>query len=386
MVSGQSIRGQREWAVGVERLDMQTFAVRDPAGLIIAVASFEGYSEEPAGGAKMLIETAFLLLLSVGEPVDTVLYRELTPHDGIVIAEGSGKIISANAAARSIYRVLGISHIVGRRVYDRHLNMAVAHKASVAGQPQEAELEVSNVILRERAIPVWQNGQLVRTIIILADVTALREKEKELLVKAAVIQEIHHRVKNNLQTIASLLRLQARRTKSAEAKAALQESVNRILSISVVHEFLSQHDAEVINVAEIAQNILKLVVHNMVAPDLHIKTVFNGAAVILLPSDQATSLALVINELVQNSLEHAFDGQSTGVIGINITSLPDAYQIVVYDDGVGLNADFDAQTGTSLGLQIVRTLIETDLGGQFSLESNAGTRANIIIPRMKREG
>jgi len=385
MVSGEAVSGQREWALGQDRLDMYTFAVKDDAGAVIAVISFEGNSDEPASNGQVLLNAAYHLLLSVKEPPDPALYRGLTAHDGILIADSNGNILTANVAARSIYRVLGLSQLVGRRLFDRQLNMPVAHKALDSGRPQEAEIEVSNVILRQRAIPIWQDGNVVRIIGVIADVTALRQKEKELLVKSAVIREIHHRVKNNLQTIASLLRLQARRTQSADAKAALQESVNRILSISTVYEFLSQHDVEVINIAEIAQNILKLVVQNMPVPGCFVKTEFSGEAVIL-PSEQATSLALVINELVLNSLEHAFAGRKMGVVGVKIIKTSQAYQIEVYDDGVGLAAEnIETLTQNSLGLQIVRTLVETDLGGRFSLVNQNGTRGIIVIPRIPKE-
>ena len=175
------------------------------------------------------------------------------------------------------------------------------------------------MVLVMRALPVLHKGKVQRLVVLVSDVTELRKKEKELLIKSAVIQEIHHRVKNNLQTIASLLRLQARRSTSPEVQAALRESVNRILSISVVHEFLSQQDAEIIDVAEVARNILETVSQNMLEPEFDLNTELDGNTVIL-PSEQASSLALVINELIQNSLEHAFVGRKKGTIGISISS------------------------------------------------------------------
>jgi two-component sensor histidine kinase len=236
------------------------------------------------------------------------------------------------------------------------------------------------MILVQRAIPICDGHQAERVALIVADVTEIKKKEKELLIKSAVIQEIHHRVKNNLQTIASLLRLQSRRTKSQEVKAALRESVNRILSISVVHEFLSQQDAEFIDVAEVAKNILDMVIQNMLEPDFNLQTVFNGHTVIL-PSEKASSLALVINELIQNSIEHGFVGRHEGVVGVDIETLSDCYKVEIYDNGIGIPPDFTPQSSSSLGLQIVRTLIESDLGGTFKLYGNNGTHASITIPR-----
>ncbi|MDF2570344.1 MAG: pdtaS, partial [Sporomusa sp.] len=384
LLSGANIAGQREWALGMDALEMRVFPIKDPAGKIIAAASFETNSQEAsANGHGMLVETAYMLLTMAadGGPLGRKIYRPLATRDGIVIIDERGHIAFANSAADGIYKVLGINHIIGRRVSDRQVNMKLAQQALSTGLAVEKEAEAGNMILVQRAIPIFVGGLVVRTVFIIADVTELRKKEKELLVKSAVIQEIHHRVKNNLQTIASLLRLQARRTTTPEVKAALRESVNRILSISVVHEFLSQQDREFIDVAEVTKNILDLVIQNMLEPDFNIQTVLNGQTVIL-PSEQASSLALVINELIQNSIEHGFVGRKEGLIGVDIATTPDNYQIDIYDNGIGLPTGFCLQNTNSLGLQIVRTLIENDLGGKFRLFSSAGTHAFISIPRL----
>ncbi|KYZ75226.1 histidine kinase [Anaerosporomusa subterranea] len=384
ITTGESITGQREWAWGRETLVMHTFPLHDSHGNIIAAVSLEASIDDSgAGSSSSLVETAKMLLASAESVGGT--QRPLAPRDGIMIIDSHGQILYANAAAVSIYKMLGVGRIVGRRIYDRNLNARIAQRALHTHQSQEHELELGGTTLLQRAIPIVQKGQTTRIILLIADVTDIKKKEKELLVKSAVIQEIHHRVKNNLQTVASLLRLQARRSTFPEVKAALRESVNRILSISVVHEFLSQQDKESIDVAEVAKNILDLIIQNMLEPDFNIQTVFTGPTVIL-PSEQATSLALAINELIQNSLEHGFVGLNEGVIGVDIASGKDAYQIEIYDNGVGLPTDFTPQATRSLGLQIVKTLVENDLGGQFTLYSNAGTRARIIIPRISGGG
>ena len=380
--SGEPIVGQREWAVGMDVLEMRVFPLWDEAGQVFAAVSFETSVEEHGGDDHgLLVETAYLLILSK-QPENEMdaVYRPLGTRDGIVLIDERGQILLTNPAADSIYKALGVNRLMGRKIYDRHVNMRLAQRVVNVGYPEEMEIEAGSLVLLQRAIPVNVDRWPQRTLLIVADVTEVRKKEKELLVKSAVIQEIHHRVKNNLQTIASLLRLQSRRTHSPEVKAALRESVNRILSISVVHEFLSQQDREFIDVAEVAKNILDLVIQNMLEPDFNIETVFNGSTVIL-PSEQASSLALVINELIQNCIEHGFVGRKDGLIGIDIAVAADHYQIDIYDNGIGLPAAFDLNSTGSLGLQIVRTLIETDLGGKFRLFSNSGTRASITVPR-----
>jgi two-component sensor histidine kinase len=386
LATGKPISGQREWALGM-LMKMQTYPVYDDNGEIIAAISFESSLEEAREqGYDLSVETAHMLLLSNGKAqTGNSLYRFLSASDGVMIVDGDGKILYANSTADSIYKVLGISNITGRRVYERQINLRLVHKALTNGEGCEVEVAAGGMILAQRIIPICIDGEIKRMIVVVTDCTEVKKKEKELLIKSAVIQEIHHRVKNNLQTIASLLRLQSRRTPSQEVKAALRESVNRILSISIVHEFLSQQDAECIDVAEVAKNILDLVIQNMLEPEFNLQTIFNGETIIL-PSEKASSLALVINELIQNSIEHGFPGRREGIIGVDIATLADSYRITIYDNGVGLPAAFNPGVSKSLGLQIVRTLIENDLGGIFTLYSKQGTHACITIPKLEEEG
>ena len=379
--TGERITGHREWALGMDPLFMETFPVHTAKGKVLAVLSFELSGEETGADHQILLETVYMLLVSDYDPHNTLVYRPVFSQDGILAVNERGQIIYANAAAVGIYRVLGVGRLLGRRVHERALHLRLAGKATITGQPQEMELEVAGLVLSEKAIPVVQNGKTVRMLLFVADVTQLRKKEKELLVKSAVIQEIHHRVKNNLQTIASLLRLQARRSESPEVRAALRESVNRILSISLVHEFLSQQDEEVINVAEVARNIFDLVIESMVEPGFEIQKVFEAEPVVL-PSEKASSLALMVNELVQNAIEHGFVGRRSGMIGLKLTTASEnSYRLEIYDNGIGLPPDFDRTKTKSLGIQIVRTLVETDLGGAFELSGTDGTHAVITIPR-----
>lgn len=384
--TGQAIAGQREWALGVLG-QMETQPVVTAEGETVGVLSCEASLEEATSqGHGLLMETAQWLLQAAGPALPSACFRPLTASDGIILVDRKGQILFANAAAAHMYRVLGVAQLPGRHIYERGLQLQFVEKAHATQQPVEVECEAGGMVLVMRALPILRQGKVQRLAVLVSDVTELRKKEKELLIKSAVIQEIHHRVKNNLQTIASLLRLQARRSNSPEVQAALRESVNRILSISVVHEFLSQQDAEIIDVAEVARNILETVSQNMLEPDFDLHTELQGNTVIL-PSEQASSLALVINELIQNSLEHAFVGRRQGVIGISIRSSDDNYEIEIYDDGVGLPPGFAIQELHSLGLQISRTLVEADLGGNFSLVGRPeGTCARITIPKTLEGG
>jgi two-component sensor histidine kinase len=208
-----------------------------------------------------------------------------------------------------------------------------------------------------------------------------------------MIQEIHHRVKNNLQTIAALLRLQARRTGSPEVVEMLRQTTNRILSVAVVHEFLSHDEQSVINVKEICQRIIDEVTQAVVDPEKQIHFVLEGGN-IYLPSQQATACALVVNELLQNSVEHGFVNRWNGTVTINLIDDGNYVRIEIIDDGQGLPSGFSVARGCNLGLQIVSSLVKEDLKGEFELighvpngDSTAkggGARAIVTIPRSQR--
>lgn len=210
----------------------------------------------------------------------------------------------------------------------------------------------------------------------LANQTALAIENARLVTNAAVVREMHHRIKNNLQTVAMLLKLQASSGENLSARDVLQISVNRILSIAAVHEILSQEGFRFVDVKDVAGRIAQLTAQNMLSPDRHIGIHVTGEALVL-PSKPATSLALVINELLQNALEHAFVGQSHGTVTISLSRSTQSFVIVVSDDGVGLPQERPSSTG----LEIVETLVHDDLRGKIAFKSGQqGTQAIIHVP------
>jgi two-component sensor histidine kinase len=214
----------------------------------------------------------------------------------------------------------------------------------------------------------------------LANQTALAIENANLVMNAAIVREMHHRVKNNLQTVAMLLRLQMSGGRKVSAREVLHESINRILSIAAVHEVLSQKGFRLVDVKDVIERIVAAITQNMLQPGKDIQITVEGEEVSL-PSQPATSLALAVNELIQNAVEHAFVGRSQGAIAIRLTQDREDLSIEVTDDGVGFPADFDAAPARSLGLQIVETLVKEDLKGEFMLSNGRGTRALIRIPK-----
>jgi two-component sensor histidine kinase len=201
-----------------------------------------------------------------------------------------------------------------------------------------------------------------------------------------MIQEVHHRVKNNMQTIASLLRLQSRRAQSEETRRALYEGINRILSVAVIHEFLAHQEARVINIRDVAQRIINQVREGVLDQEQGIRLDLRGPN-IYLPTQPATVCALVINELLLNALEHGYDRQEGGTVTVNLQDDGEQITISVDDDGVGLPREFDLKRTDSLGLQIVSTLAQGDLKGSFNLRGkDKGVSAVVTFPKGVQSG
>ncbi len=227
-------------------------------------------------------------------------------------------------------------------------------------------------------------------LVLIHNATEAVQRQRELNVKAAMIQEVHHRVKNNLQTIAAILRIQARRAEQEETRQHLTGAVNRILSMSVIHEFLSHDEHRSINIRDVCQRIGDQVTRVAGSPEQEIEIQVRGPN-IRLPASQATPMAMVINELLLNAMEHGLAGLSHGRVDVELSDLGDAVRVVVEDDGSGLPPDFDPVQSKSLGLQIVHTLVTDDLKGELQMTSardeataaqpGRGTRAVVTFPK-----
>jgi len=191
---------------------------------------------------------------------------------------------------------------------------------------------------------------------------------------------MHHRVKNNLQMIAMLLRLQLRDGREVSGREVLTETINRILSIAGVHEILAADGLRQVAVHEMLERVAQTVRQTMAPPGLALEVTVSGDDPSL-PSQQATSLALVVNELLQNAMEHAFQGRSRGAVTIALAAGRDTLRVEVRDDGVGLPDGFSPERSAGLGLEIVRTLVGSDLKGQIAFGGGDGTRAVITMPR-----
>jgi two-component sensor histidine kinase len=298
--------------------------------------------------------------------------------EGMMLLAPSGLITFASPNAIAANRRLGVfKELVGASIQDLPGGQAM-YQAMEAGVPLPAEVEVGGEVISRRLIPFRSGGENAGGLMLLQDVTEVRRRDRMLMYKDAVIREIHHRVKNNLQTIASLLRIQGRRLESEEAKAALEESVRRIRTIAFVHESLSQATSDLVDFGDVLRGVLRML-HDGLGLDEHGVSTHVQGEVGELPASIATPLSLVVTELVQNAAEHAFVDRTSGKISVTLEQSDGRLRAEVRDDGCGLPEGFSLE-GAGLGLQIVRRLVEDELHGSITLQPDEGTRVDVEIP------
>lgn len=375
------VEGMREYALGLFA-HITVFPVRDSHNHCFAAVTFESKDAD-----RSFLKTALTFMRHFRRIHTTeALYRRLSSIDGLMVVNQEKIITAANNTAKHIFSVLGVSHLIGSRTNSLAINWPLVGNVLESGIGAERDLPMQGILLRLRVLPLVDEPQTPAAIIIVEDITELQKKDEELLIKAVVIKEIHHRVKNNLQTIVSLLRLQERRAHCEETKTVLHDCINRVNSIAVVHEFLSRQDQEMIDMGKVARGIYNAIMSSMVAPNLKLDASFQADAAAL-PSHQATSMALVLNELLQNSLEHGFKDRVQGKLLISFKALPRHYELRICDDGCGLPPDFSLTKTNSLGLKIIQTVVESDLKGTFTLKNQpeGGTLALVSIPVTKKD-
>jgi two-component system, sensor histidine kinase PdtaS len=289
--------------------------------------------------------------------------------DGVMVLDDEARVRYASPNAVSALHRVGISaNAVGMRLAELGFNDSPVRLAYEARMPVIEEFEQTpNVTLLTRCMPILAGGEVTGGLLLLRDVTEVRKRDKLLLSKDATIREIHHRVKNNLQTISSLLRLQGRRLESAEAKAAVAESVRRIRTIALVHETLSREPGDDVAFLEIVRPLLRLAEEGLQSPDHPVRFTVQGDGG-RLPSTIATPLSVVLTELLQNAVDHAFpEGSGGGDVVVQLNPTEDQLNIRVINDGRGLDSHFELNKATGLGLSIVRTLVTTELAGSISM-------------------
>lgn len=307
--------------------------------------------------------------------------------DGLIRLDVDGVVTFASPNALSAFNRMGFAGelegesladvsttlLHGRLTVDESLPLVVTGRA-----PWRTDIESRGVTVSLRTIPIRNRGERVGAMVLCRDVTEVRHQERELLTKDATIREIHHRVKNNLQTVASLLRIQARRTHSDVAREALGQAMRRVAAIAVVHDTLSEGLTQNVDFDVVFDRVLMLIAEVASSHNTTVHPKSTGSFGHL-PSEYATPLALALTELVTNAVEHGLAGRADGEVEIVAKRTDDQLTVKVRDNGVGLP---EGQVGSGLGTQIVRTLIQGELGGTIDWHTlmGSGTEVTIDVP------
>lgn len=312
--------------------------------------------------------------------------------DGLVRLDAAGKVTYASPNAQSAFRRLGLTaHLVGedlaglisRLAEDPLAGSEAAARVLAAlrgDSPSRREVEVRGATVLTRALPLIPAGVPIGALVLVRDVTEVRARDRALVTKDATIREIHHRVKNNLQTVAALLRLQARRVGAPAASAALEESVRRVASIAFVHETLAQTSDEAVELDTVVDRVGKAAAE-VAVPEAKVSVRREGSFGTL-PAEVATPLVMVLNELLLNAVEHGFIEGDDGEVMILVQRERRELTVTVADTGNGLPPEFGSRPGDRLGLQIVRTLATGELRGSIDLRprQGGGTEAVLVVP------
>mgnify|MGYP006089049787 CR=1 FL=1 len=318
-------------------------------------------------------------------------YRTPRVGDGLLLVDEAGRIEFASPNAVSLLHRLGWARaVVGSKLDEtglspRILSEAFSRKSSVTDELEKPD----NTCVVSHCFPLLDSEKATGAAVLIRDVTELRRRDRQLISKDATIREVHHRVKNNLQTISSLLRLQARRLDSIESQAALNESVRRIGAIAVVHETLAVSSEGQVTFGEVMRPLVELVEEGLSSPLKPISIEIDGDTG-LLPSEVTTTLAVVVTELLQNALDHAFKNFSenieVGKVLVELRQDENFLEVKVSDNGAGLPDVFNIDSQAGLGLTIVRTFVEGELGGRLVINSDSdmkGTTFEILIPAVR---
>ncbi|WHT20430.1 histidine kinase N-terminal domain-containing protein [Crossiella sp. CA-258035] len=312
--------------------------------------------------------------------------------DGLIRLDAAGTVVFASPNALSAYHRMGhaadlvgvaLAPLTRSLVSDPFDATEVAQRMRTAldGNPStRVEAEARGATVLFRALPLRPRGKAAGALVLVRDVTEVTRRDRALMSKDATIREIHHRVKNNLQTVAALLRLQSRRTNNSEARQVLEESVRRVTSIALVHETLSMSVDERVSLDDVVDQVIPMM-SDVATAETRVVVRREGKFGVV-QAELATPLVMVLTELVQNAFEHAYTPGQRGEVVVHAERSAKWLDVVITDDGRGLPQGFSLERTDRLGLQIVRTLVESELRGSLSLRRRQGTKGTEAVLRV----
>ena len=383
IIDGEARTGQGEIA-GVQCIPVRW---RDDVVAVMTRESAPSVGRRPGELERIYQEVfdRFALMITTGEfPFGA---EETEPNeaprvgDGVARLDASARVEFVSPNFVSALHRMGIhANTSGARLGELGFDETPVRAAFALGLPISQELERRDVVVIVRCIPFLERGLVTGAVVLMRDVSDLRRRDRLLISKDATIREIHHRVKNNLQTISSLLRLQARRLASPEAREALEESVRRIGSIALVHDTLAAGTGQEVDFAQIVRPLVRMVEEGLLSDEGQVRFVVQGDPGEL-RAEVATPLAVVLTELLQNAVQHGFPDELLEDGRVVVSMANDGTELVlrVQDNGVGLPEGFDLDH-SSLGLTIVRTLVTIDLRGSIAMRTDGGTAVELRVP------
>ncbi|UQZ82209.1 putative sensor histidine kinase pdtaS [Paenibacillus konkukensis] len=390
LLSGQQVLGSR--GMSQEHIAMQQHVVpiRAKSGKVLGALIMEQdiserleqekHVEQLMETTEQLTETLLNMAMSDGS-------MPLLMHEGIVLFDERERVTYTNPRALAMLQGLGRSEAAAvKRCTLQELFHGKLEGSRIIGHGgiYHEEVQIASKAFELKAVSIYKEQRAVGGLMLIRDVSDLKEKDKQLMIKSAVIKEIHHRVKNNLQTVSSLLRLQMRRTRLDEVKTVYRDSINRINSIAIIHEMLAFDGLDTIRFIDVVDRIAKNIVSSSAKPDQSIRVKLYGDE-LPLASDTATTLALVVNELVQNCVVHAFADRDSGEIEIELQAAGRIATVRVSDNGAGMIPAERRSGGRGhLGLKITETLVTENLGGVMRMASgDRGTDVQLTFPLSK---
>jgi two-component system, sensor histidine kinase PdtaS len=304
--------------------------------------------------------------------------------DGVMLLDEGGRVEYASPnAVTALHRMGMYTNTEGMRLDELGVSSAGIERAFTTHLPVTEEIEAPEVIVAVRCLPLLNRHQVTGAVLLVRDVSELRRRDRLLVTMDATIREVHHRVKNNLQTISSLLRLQARREPPGSGRTALEEAERRIRSIALIHEILSRETGGSVDLNEIIVQLVRVAEEGVFSSDVAVRFRVHGDGGIL-PADIATPLGVVLTELLTNAAEHAFPhgwSQPEGAyVQVSLTNTGSELLVRVHDNGIGWPPAFDIASTPSLGLSIARSLVVTQLNGTLETSNDHGAVSELRIP------
>ena len=321
-------------------------------------------------------------------PIRNSIYSsESAPRvgDGLIRLDVNGTIFFASPNARSAISRVGyqgeleqknLGEVFSSLDQGESQPIDESWKTLLSGKSlRRTEYESTKGVIDLLVIPLTQGKDRIGAIVLIHNITELRNRDKALITKDATIKEIHHRVKNNLQTVSALLRLQSRRVEDPAASSALAEAVRRVASIALVHETLANQSAETVEFDQVFDQIIKNAIE-LNPRNIEFKKIGNFG---VFDSKVATALSLVVTELIHNALEHGLS-ELGDLLQVEVKIDGNSYSVMVSDNGAGLPDNFDIEKSSNLGLQIANTLTKNELNGSIKLfRDKEFTSAEIIF-------